>query len=40
MTPNTQTRPGKISYALIAWLLGAPTLLVILALLIGGMFKW
>lgn len=33
-------RKGKISYALIATLLGAPTIIVIIALLIGGVFKW
>ena len=40
MTPNTQTRSGKISYAVIAWLLGAPTILIIIALLIGGVLKF
>lgn len=38
MTPNT--RPGRISYALIAGLLGAPTIIVIIALLVGGVFRW
>jgi hypothetical protein len=33
-------RAGKISYALIAGLLGAPTIVIIIALLIGGVFKW
>jgi hypothetical protein len=33
-------RAGKISYALIAGLLGAPTVVIIIALLIGGVFKW
>ena len=33
-------RQGKISYALIAGLLGAPTIIVIIALLIGGVFRW
>jgi hypothetical protein len=37
-TPNT--RPGRISYALIAGLLGAPTIIVIIALLVGGVFRW
>lgn len=33
-------RKGRVSYALIAALLGAPTIIVIIALLIGGVFKW
>jgi hypothetical protein len=33
-------RKGKVSYALLATLLGAPTIIVIIALLIGGVFKW
>ncbi len=33
-------RAGKVSYALIAGLLGAPTVVIIIALLIGGVFKW
>ena len=33
-------RHGKVSYALIAGLLGAPTIIVIIALMIGGVFKW
>lgn len=33
-------RKGKISYALIAGLLGAPTVIVIIALLVGGVFRW
>ncbi len=33
-------RQGKVSYALIAGLLGAPTIIIIIALLIGGVFKW
>lgn len=37
-TPNT--RRGRISYALIAGLLGAPTVVVIIALLVGGVFRW
>jgi hypothetical protein len=41
MQSQTPTpRQGKISYALIAGLLGAPTVVVIIALLIGGVFKW
>jgi|GEM_PF-2318933 len=40
---TTQTplnRFGKISYGIIAGLLGAPTIIVIIALLWGGIFKW
>jgi uncharacterized membrane protein len=41
MQNNTPTpRTGRISYALIAGLLGAPTIIVIIALLVGGIFKW
>jgi hypothetical protein len=40
MTTNTTPRSGKISYALIAGLLGAPTIVIIIALLIGGVFKF
>ena len=40
--PSAQvTTVGQyVSYALIATLLGAPTIIVIIALLIGGVFKW
>jgi len=33
-------RKGRVSYALIAGLLGAPTIIVIIALLVGGVFHW
>jgi hypothetical protein len=40
MTPKTHIREGKIRYALAAWLLGAPTILIIIALIWGGIFSW
>jgi hypothetical protein len=40
MTPNTIQRSGKVRYALAAWLLGAPTILIIVALIWGGVFNW
>jgi hypothetical protein len=39
-TESPTPRQGKISYALIAGLLGAPTIIVVIALLVGGIFKW
>lgn len=33
-------RVGRISYAAIAWLLGLPIPLILIALLIGGCTKW
>jgi len=36
----SNTRAGKVSYALVAGLLGAPTIVVIIALLVGGVFRW
>jgi len=37
---NLPRRAGKISYAAIAWLLGLPLPIIILALIIGGCTKW
>jgi hypothetical protein len=37
---NLTQRAGKVSYALIAGLLGAPTIVIVIALLIGGVFRW
>jgi hypothetical protein len=31
---------GRISYAAIAWLLGLPVPIIIIALVIGGCTKW
>jgi len=39
MLRNATDRAGKVSYGIIAWLLGAPTIVIILALLFGGVFK-
>ena len=33
-------RYGRISYGIIAGLLGAPTLIIIIALIWGGVFSW
>ncbi len=40
MKPQTQPREGKVRYALVAWLLGAPTIVVIIAAIWGGLFNW
>ena len=40
MLRNTTQHAGKVSYGIIAWLLGAPTIVIILALLFGGVFKF
>jgi hypothetical protein len=41
MLSNPQnTRAGRISYGIIAGLLGAPTIIVIIALVWGGVFHW
>lgn len=40
MDATLNPRAGRISYALIAGLLGAPTIVIIIALLIGGVFNW
>lgn len=37
---STQNRAGRISYAAVAWLLGLPIPVIIIALLIGGCTKW
>ena len=34
------TRTGRISYGIIAGLLGAPTIIIIIALFVGGVFKF
>lgn len=39
-SPSTFTRAGKVRYGVAAWLLGAPTIVIIIALLFGGLFKW
>jgi hypothetical protein len=36
MTDNTRDRSGKIKYALAGWLLGLPTIVVILLLFFRG----
>ncbi len=33
-------RAGRISYGIIAGLLGAPTIIIIIALIWGGVFSW
>lgn len=40
MTPNTPKRSGKIRWALAAWLLGAPGILILIALFWGGALNW
>ena len=40
MLRTTTKRAGKVSYGIIAWLLGAPTIVIILALVFGGVFKF
>ena len=37
---NSNRRLGKISYAAIAWLLGLPIPIIIIALLVGGCTRW
>lgn len=37
--PRVQ-RAGRISYGIIAGLLGAPTMIIVIALLWGGVFSW
>ena len=39
LTDNIQ-RAGRISYAAIAWLLGLPLPIIIIALLVGGCSNW
>jgi len=39
LTNPQNTRAGRISYGIIAGLLGAPTIIII-ALFVGGVFKW
>jgi len=33
-------RAGRVSYAAVAWLLGMPIPIIIIALIIGGCTKW
>lgn len=41
MNPNsTLSRSGRVSYAAIAWLLGLPIPVILIALVIGGCTKW
>jgi len=40
MDINTNHPTGRISYAAIAWLLGLPIPIVIIALIIGGCTNW
>ncbi len=40
LTNPQNTRAGRISYGIIAGLLGAPTIIIIIALFVGGVFKW
>lgn len=40
MTRYPNVRSGKVRWALAAWLLGAPGIVIILALLFGGVFNW
>ena len=40
MLRNSTARAGKVSYGIIAWLLGAPTIVIIIALFVGGIFKF
>ena len=40
MLRSTRSRAGKVSYGIIAWLLGAPTIVIIIALFVGGIFKF
>lgn len=41
MKKDTPTqRAGRISYAAIAWALGLPIPIIIIALIIGGCTKW
>jgi len=37
--PRVQ-RAGRISYGIIAGLLGAPTIVIVIALIWGGVFSW
>ena len=37
---NPARRAGRISYAAVAWLLGLPIPVIIIALLIGGCTRW
>ncbi len=40
MFHNATQRAGRVSYGIIAWLLGAPTIVIIIALFVGGIFKF
>jgi hypothetical protein len=37
---NLITHTGRISYAVIAYLLGGPGIIIVIALLWGGCMKW
>lgn len=39
MLRTTTQRAGRVSYGIIAWLLGAPTIVIVIALFVGGIFK-
>jgi hypothetical protein len=36
---NPLAHAGRISYGVVAWALGAPTIVIIIALIWGGVFK-
>ena len=40
MKTATQHHEGKIRYAAAAWLLGAPTIVIIIAAIWGGLLSW
>ena len=40
MRTDLPQRAGRISYAAIAWLIGLPLPVIIIALLIGGCTNW
>lgn len=40
MIKNVTQRAGRVSYAAIAWLLGLPIPVVLIALMIGGCTRW
>lgn len=40
MLASTMEHAGRISYAAIAWLLGLPLPIIIIALLVGGCTNW
>jgi len=40
MRTTTPIREGKIRYAAAAWLVGAPTIVIIIAAVWGGLLTW